>query len=80
MKEYLLKRERIFHFLSLALIAGSLFLKDPIQKMTILGLGIVGLLLLSILKKQKALTVIYLALLLLSGLGYYLITTGKLQF
>ena len=80
MKEYILKKERIFHFLSLGLIAGSLFLKDPTQKMTTLGMGIMGLLLLSILKKQKTLVIVYLVLLLGAGLGYYLITTGQLNF
>ena len=80
MKEYILKKERIFHFLSLALIAGSLFLKDPIQKMLILVSGILGLLILSALKKQKILVIIYLVLFFAAGLFYYLLTTGKLNF
>lgn len=80
MKEYILKKEKIFHFLSLGLIAGSLFLKDPVEKMTILGMGIMGLLLLSILKKQKMLVITYLVLLVAAGTFYYLMTNGKLNF
>ena len=77
MKEYILKKERIFHFLSLALIAGSMFIKQPLEKVIILVTGILGLLLLSVLKKQKIKVIIYLVLLIAAGVFYYLITTGK---
>lgn len=79
MKEIILKRERIFHFLSLALIAASMFIKDPIQKLIILELGIVGLLILSALKKQKVLVIVYLVLFVAAGIFYYLLTTGQLN-
>ena len=80
MKEYILKKERVFHFLSLALIAGSLFLDDAIQKMVILVSGILGLLILSALKKQKILVIIYLVLFFAAGIFYYVISEGKLHF
>lgn len=71
MKDLILKRERIFHFFSLALIAVSMFLKEPIQKVTILVLGIVGLLILSILKKQKALITVYAVLAVAAVVFFY---------
>ncbi len=80
MKEYILKRERIFHFLSLALIAGSMFLDDPIQKLVVLVSGILGLLVLSALKKQKILVIVYLVLFFAAGAFYYFMTNGKLNF
>lgn len=80
MKEYILQKERIFHFLSLALIAGSMFLDDPIQKLIVLVTGILGLLGLSALKKQKILVIIYLVLFVAAGVFYYLMTNGKLNF
>ena len=80
MKEYILQKERIFHFLSLALIAGSLFLPDPIHKIIVLETGILGLLILSSLKRQKILVLIYLFLFFAAGIFYYLITEGKLHF
>ncbi|WP_226064677.1 hypothetical protein [Kaistella polysaccharea] len=80
MKEYILQKERIFHFLALALIAGSLFLEDPIQKMVVLVTGILGLLVLSALKKQKILVIIYLVLFFAAGIFYYLVSEGKLNF
>lgn len=70
MKELILKRERILHFLSLGLIAVSLFLKEPIQKIIVLVVGILGLFLLSILKKQKALIIIY-AVLIVAAFGFF---------
>jgi len=72
MKELILKRERVFHFLSLGLIAASLFLKDPVQKITILIVGILGLLFLSILKKQKILVWVYLVLMAGAAIAFYL--------
>ncbi|MGA9212985.1 hypothetical protein [Kaistella sp.] len=80
MKEYILKKERIFHFLSLALIAGSMFITEPIQKIIVLVTGILGLFILSALKKQKILVIIYLVLFVAAGIFYYLMTTGKLNF
>ena len=80
MKEYILQKERIFHFLSLALIAGSMFLDDPIQKLIMWVTGILGLLGLSALKKQKILVIIYLVLFVAAGVFYYLMTNGKLNF
>lgn len=70
MKELILKRERILHFLSLGLIAVSLFLKEPIQKIIVLVVGILGLFLLSLLKKQKALIIIY-AVLIVAAFGFF---------
>ena len=80
MKEYILKKERIFHFLSLALIAGSMFIHEPIQKLIVLVTGILGLLILSALKKQKILVIIYLVLFVAAGIFYYLMSNGKLNF
>lgn len=74
MKDLILKRERIFHFFSLALIAVSMFLKDPLQKVSILVLGIVGLLILSILKKQKALIIVYAVLAVAAVVFFYWIS------
>lgn len=74
MKDLILKRERIFHFFSLALIAFSMFLKDPLQKVSILVLGIVGLLILSILKKQKALITVYAVLAVAAVVFFYWIS------
>lgn len=77
MKELILKRERVLHFLSLGLVAVSLFLKDPFQKMSLLVLGILGLLLLSVLKKQKILIIIYAVLIIAAGIFFYYMTGGK---
>lgn len=74
MKEYILNKERIFHFLSLALVAGSMFIKDPLQKIIVLLTGILGLLFLSALKKQKIMIIIYFALLVIAVLYSYLFT------
>lgn len=79
MKDLILKRERIFHFLSLGLIAVSLFLKDPFQKMSLLAVGILGLLFLSVLKKQKMLIIIYAVLLLAAAAFFYYLTGGNIQ-
>jgi hypothetical protein len=80
MKDLILKRERIFNFLSLGLIAVSLFLEEPAQKVTVLVLGILGLLLLSILKQQKILIWVYLALLITAGIFSYIITKEHSDF
>lgn len=79
MKELILKRERVLHFLSLGLIAVSLFIKDPVQKIIVLVVGILGLLLLSAIKKQKILVILYFSLLIAAGVFYYLMTTGKIN-
>lgn len=79
MKELILKRERVLHFLSLGLIAVSLFLKDPFQKMSLLVVGILGLLILSILKNQKILISIYLGLLIAAGIFFYYLTKGNVK-
>ena len=71
MKDLILKRERIFHFLSLGLIAVSMCLKDPIQKIGILIMGILGLIFLSILKKQKTLIIVYFLLLIGALVFFY---------
>lgn len=78
MKELILKRERILHFLSLGLIAVSLFLKEPIQKIIVLVVGILGLFLLSILKKQKALIIIYAVLIVAAFVFFYWMTKDTL--
>lgn len=80
MKNLILKRERIFHFLSLGLIAVSLFLEEPAQKVSVLVLGILGLLLLSILKQQKILIWVYLALLIAAGIFSYIMTKDHPDF
>lgn len=80
MKQYILKKERIFHFLSLALIAGSMFITEPVQKIIVLVTGILGLLILSALKKQKIMVAVYLVLFVAAGVFYYLLTTGTLHF
>ena len=79
MKALILKRERIFHFLSLGLIAASLFMKEPFFKIGLLGVGILGLLILSILKKQKILISIYAALLIAAAVFFYYMTDGKID-
>ena len=79
MKELILKRERIFHFLSLGIIAVSLFLKDPFQKMGLLVVGILGLLILSALKKQTILVSVYAALLVAAAIFFYYLTGGKVD-
>ena len=79
MKQFILQKERIFHFLALALIAGSMFIEEPIQKLIVLVTGILGLLILAALKKQKVLVIIYLVLFVAAGIFYYLMTTGKLN-
>lgn len=79
MKEFILKRERIFHFLSLAIIALSLFLKVPEQKLGTLIAGILGLLILSYFKNQKYLIWVYAILIVAAGVFYYVMTTGKLN-
>lgn len=79
MKELILKRERIFHFLSLAIVAVSLFMKNPFFKISLLGLGILGLLILSALKKQKILVIIYSALLVAAAVFFYYLTDGKID-
>ena len=80
MKNLILKRERIFHFLSLGLIAVSLFLEEPAQKVSVLVLGILGLLLLSILKQQKILIWVYVALLIAAGIFSYIMTKDHPDF
>ena len=80
MKNLILKRERIFHFLSLGLIAVSLFLEEPAQKVSVLVLGILGLLLLSILKQQKILIWVYVALLMAAGIFSYIMTKDHPDF
>ena len=79
MKEVILKREQIFHFLSLGIIAVSLFLKDPFQKMGLLVVGILGLLILSALKKQTILVSVYAALLVAAAIFFYYLTGGKVD-
>lgn len=79
MKELILKRERIFHFFSLAIVAVSLFMKDPFFKISLLGLGILGLLILSALKKQKILVIVYAALFVASAVFFYYLTDGKID-
>ena len=80
MKDLILKRERIFRFLSLGLIAVSLFLEEPAQKVSVLVLGILGLLLLSILKQQKILIWVYVALLMAAGIFSYIMTKDHPDF
>ena len=80
MKDLILKRERIFHFLSLGLIAVSLFLEEPAEKVSVLVLGILGLLLLSILKQQKILIWVYVALLIAAGIFSYIMTKDHPDF
>ncbi len=79
MKALILKRERVFHFLSLGLIAASLFMKEPFFKIGLLGVGILGLLILSILKKQRILISIYVALLIAAAVFFYYMTDGKIE-
>lgn len=78
MKQNILKNERIFHFISLGLIAASIFLNDATQKFAVLAAGIVGLLFLSVMKNQRALITVYLVLLVAAGVAFYLIMTGNL--
>ena len=79
MKELILKRERVFHFLSLGIIAASLFLKDPFLKVSFLVLGILGLLILSVLKKQNIQIILYGVLLLLAITFFFYLTKGNVE-
>lgn len=79
MREYILKRERILHVLSLLSIVVSVFLKEINMKFALLVLGIFGLIAISSAKRNKVTTIIYVILLVLAFIGYYLIETGKIS-
>ncbi|QBO59107.1 hypothetical protein NBC122_02302 [Chryseobacterium salivictor] len=57
-----------------------MFIQEPVQKLIVLLTGILGLLALSALKKQKILVIVYLVLFVAAGIFYYLMTNGKLNF
>ena len=57
-----------------------MFIEEPMHKLIVLVTGILGLLVLSALKKQRILVIIYLVLFFGAGIFYYLLTTGKLNY
>ncbi len=79
MKQYVLKREKIFHFSSLIFVAVSVFMQEAELKVALLLLGIMGLLLIAIVKKQVALISVYALLMVAALVFYYLTITGKIQ-
>ena len=74
MKEYILKRERVFHLLALAIVIASVFVQDMPTKIAMLVLGILGLIAVSYAKGNKTSMIIYILLLIIAGVGYYLIS------
>lgn len=78
MKDLILKRERIFHFLALAVVCASIFVDVPEMKVALLLLGVAGLLLLAILKKHKILIIVYCVLLIAAIIFYFFMSEGRL--
>lgn len=77
MKEKILQHERIYHFTALCMVAVSMFVKAPQTKFILLLLGITGLLLLSVLKKQRYLIALYAVLMAAACVFYYIMSTGR---
>lgn len=76
MKEYILRREAFLRLFSLVLVVVSVFLTNQLYKMVLLVLGVIGLILVSYAKGQKALLFIFSFLLILAFVGYFLISRG----
>lgn len=76
MKNYLLKRHAVIHLLSLMAIVASAFIEDPLTKIPLLLVGIIGLFVVSLVKGKKIVTYIYGALLLVALVGGYLYLEG----
>lgn len=73
MKKYILKRERVFHLLSLMAVAASIFTNDFLTKMGLVVLGVFGLFVVALAKGNKSTILIYLVLLVVAlGVGLYL--------
>ena len=77
MRDYILKREKIIHILSLVTVVASVFLQELNLKFALLVLGIFGLLAIASAKRNKTTTIIFILLLVLACVGYYLIDSGK---
>ncbi len=72
MKELVLKREGVIRLIALMMIVVSVFVDEKEMKIGALSLGILGLIMISSFKKQKAQTIIYTILLLLTiGIVYW---------
>lgn len=78
MKKFILKREIIIRFFSLLLVVASVFIDEIELKITLLILGISGLIGIYFAKGQKSTAIIFFILLILAVVIYYLISTGKL--
>ncbi len=65
-------RRRVYHFLSLAVIASSLFVEEAAFKIALLLLGITGLLLIAVANKQKTLIYVYAGLMAVAVTVYFL--------
>ena len=72
MKEYVLKREAIFHLLALVAIVASVFVHEVYLKLALVLLGTLGLSLIAYIKDKKRLALTYILLLLGGFLIYYL--------
>ena len=72
MKELVLKREGVIRLIALMMIVVSVFVDEKEMKIGALSLGILGLIMISSFKKQRAQTIIYTILLLLTiGIVYW---------
>ncbi len=71
MENFNQKRSRIFHFLALGAVAGSVFLQDPTQKIGLLLLGIGVLAFIAFSKKQHLLFTVYIVLFLAAVAFYF---------
>lgn len=78
MREYILKREKFFHLMSLVAIVVSVFLNDINMKFAVLVLGILGLISIAMAKQNKIMMIIYFLMLILASVGFYLILEGKI--
>ncbi len=73
MKKYIIKREKIFHLLSLMSVAASIFTSEFLIKMGLVVLGVLGLFIVSLAKGNKSTIIIYSALLIAAlGVALYL--------
>lgn len=79
MKEYIVKRERTFHLLALMTVIASVFVQDLVIKIALLILGLVGLMAVSAAKEKKTTTIIYAILLVITIVGYFLISNGMFR-
>ena len=81
MKEYILKRGKIIHLLSLALIAVSVFVgaEQEILKVSLLIIGILGLVTVHYFKENKIPFYFFLGLLIIAIIFYILRFNGIIK-